>query len=268
MKLKLHTLPDVPLEAEKITPAVINKLSIKEIENLKVFHGNRETNLADFFSVSKGSQDILEVEGDMHRIKYLGAKMSSGEMRINGDVGAHLASGMTGGHIIVNGNASDWIAPEMSGGFLHITGNGGHCIGSSYRGSAKGISGGEIIIEGSVKNELGHGMSNAIIVIGGNCGDFTGVNMNSGTILTFGEMGIRTGAGMKRGTIICINDLEILPTFTYNCEYAPVYLKLLFKYLKNKTKIKVSDNYINGFFHRWSGDAVEMNRGELLVYCH
>ena len=30
MKLKLHTKPDVPLEAESITPGVINNLKIKE----------------------------------------------------------------------------------------------------------------------------------------------------------------------------------------------------------------------------------------------
>ena len=34
MKLKLHTKPDVPLEAESITPAVINKLKKKEIEKI------------------------------------------------------------------------------------------------------------------------------------------------------------------------------------------------------------------------------------------
>ena len=32
MKLKLHTKPEVPLEAESITPGVINKLKKKEIE--------------------------------------------------------------------------------------------------------------------------------------------------------------------------------------------------------------------------------------------
>ena len=31
MKLELHTKPEVPLEAESITPAVINKLKAKEI---------------------------------------------------------------------------------------------------------------------------------------------------------------------------------------------------------------------------------------------
>ena len=266
MKLKLHTKPDVPLEAESITPAVIKKLKKKEIEKIKVFHGNREENIAEFFKVTENKLDILEVEGDMHNIKYLGANMSDGEMQIEGNVGPHLGSAMTGGFIKVNGNTGDWIAPEMSGGRIHISGNSGHCIASAYRGASKGVTGGEIVIEGNVKNELGHAMAGATMVVGGNCGDFTGVNMVSGTILTFGEMGIRTGAGMKRGSIICMDDLEILPTFSYDCLYNPTYLKLFFKYIKENTKINIEEKIINGSFHRWSGDAIEMNRGELLVY--
>ncbi len=154
----------------------------------------------------------------------------------------------------------------MTGGRIHITGNGGHCIASAYRGASKGVTGGEIIIEGNVKNELGHAMAGSTMVVGGKCGDFTGVNMISGTILTFGEMGIRTGAGMKRGSIICMNNIEVLPTFSYDCMYTPIYLKLLFKYIKGNTKIKIDEKFFSGSFHRWSGDAIEMNRGELLVY--
>ena len=40
MKLKLHTQPDVPLEAESITPAVITKLKVKEIEKWMNLSGN------------------------------------------------------------------------------------------------------------------------------------------------------------------------------------------------------------------------------------
>jgi formylmethanofuran dehydrogenase subunit C len=266
MKLELHTKPEVPLEAESITPAVINKLKVKEIEKLKIYHGNREVNIADFFSISDNKSELLEVSGDMHKIKYLGANMKSGEIQIEGDVGAHLGSAMSGGFIKVNGNTGDWIAPEMSGGRIHITGNSGHCVACAYRGASKGTTGGEIIIEGNVKNELGHGMSNTTILVGGNTGDFTGVNMHSGTILVLGEAGIRTGAGMKRGTIVCKNNIEVLPTFSYDCIYNPVYLKLFFKYVKENTKFKIEEKFINGSFHRWSGDAIEMNRGELLIY--
>ena len=152
MKLKLFTKPDVPLEAEWLSTAVISQLKVKEAEKMKIYHGNREANIADFFKVTKGKDDLLEVEGDMHRIKYLGANMSSGCMQIEGDVGAHLGSAMSEVFIKVTGNAGDWVAPEMTGGRIHISGS-RHCIASAYRGASKGVSGGEIIIEGNVKND-------------------------------------------------------------------------------------------------------------------
>ena len=49
MKLKLFTKPDVPLEAECISTAVISQLKVKEAEKMKIYHGNREANIADFF---------------------------------------------------------------------------------------------------------------------------------------------------------------------------------------------------------------------------
>ena len=63
MKLKLFTKPDVPLEAECISTAVISQLKVKEAEKMKIYHGNREANIADFFKVTKGKDDLLEVEG-------------------------------------------------------------------------------------------------------------------------------------------------------------------------------------------------------------
>ena len=70
-KLKLFTKPDVPLESpEWLSTAVIGQLKVKEAEKMKIYHGNREANIADFFKVTKGKDDLLEVEGDMHRIKY------------------------------------------------------------------------------------------------------------------------------------------------------------------------------------------------------
>ena len=84
MKLKLHTQPEVPLEAECISPVIINGLKVKEIEKLKVFHGNREVNIADFFSISDNKSELLEISGDMHKIKYIGANMQNGEIQIEG----------------------------------------------------------------------------------------------------------------------------------------------------------------------------------------
>ena len=230
-----------------------------------IMHGNEQASIGDFFNVQGNANGVIEMEGDLSRVKHIGYEMQSGEIRINGDVGAHLGAGMLGGEIYVTGNAGDWVAPEMSGGRITITGNAGHMPGSAYRGSAMGITGGEIIIHGNVKNETGNAMRNGLIVIGGNAGDFTGVNMLAGSIIVLGEMGIRTGAGMKRGSIISMQQAEMLPTFEHACRYRPTFLRLLLLNLQ-KLGLPVTDEHITGHYDRWCGDSVELNRGEILLF--
>lgn len=265
LKLKLHTQPDVPLETDCICPDKLQSLSKNEIELLTVFHGNRQVSLGDFFSCNGEFDGEIIVDGDLANIKHIAAAMSFGKITIEGNVGTHTGAGISGGEIIIEGNAADWLGAEMLGGRITVKGNAGHMVGSGYRGSTVGMQGGEIIVHGNVKNEAGHVMRRGLIVVGGNSGDFTGVNMLAGTIIVLGEMGIRSGAGMKRGSIICQHKADILPTFTYSCNYQPSFLKHYFSYLK-KIGFAINDSLINGTFERWCGDSVELNRGEILLY--
>lgn len=265
LKLTLHTQPDVPLEAELLSPDQVSGLNDSAVAAIKVQHGNQSATVGDFFTVEGKGDGELHLEGDLSRIKLIGTMMSAGKIVIEGNIGAHLGAGMSGGEIVVTGNAGDWVGPEMIGGRITIRGDAGHLTGSAYRGSPVGMQGGEIIIHGNVKNETGHAMRNGLIAIGGNCGDFTGVNMLAGTIMVMGEPGIRSGAGMKRGTIVSMHDTELLPTFSYSCLYRPVFMSMLLQYLK-QLGMEVDDKQLAGEYYRWCGDSVEMNRGEILVY--
>lgn len=266
MKLSLQTSPVVPLEAEVISPDQLAGKSEAEVSALPLFHGNDKLTLGDFFTVAGKVRDgTVEVEGDLSRVKLIGNAMTGGRLLIRGNVGAHLGAGMSGGEIVVEGNADDWVGREMSGGRIIIKGNAGHMVGSAVRGSAIGIQGGEIIIHGNAKNEVGHGMRRGLIAIAGDSGDFTGVNMKAGTVVVLGRLGIRPGAGMKRGTIVSTQHAELLPTFRYDCLYRPAILRCLFFYLR-RLGLPVEDDYISGNYRRWSGDAVELNRGEIFLY--
>lgn len=265
LKLKLHTQPDVPLEADCISPDRLQNLTENEINNLTIFHGNRQVSLADFFDCSGKYEGEIIVEGDLANVKHIGSVMSQGKLIIEGNIGVHTGAAMSGGEIIIEGNASDWLGPEMTGGRITVKGNAGHMVGSGYRGSSIGMQGGEIIVHGNVKNETGHVMRRGLIAIAGSAGDFTGVNMLAGTIIVLGEVGIRSGAGMKRGSIIYQQKASILPTFTRSCIYQPVFLKHYFKHLKS-LGFPIDDAFKNGTFERWCGDSVELNRGEILLY--
>ena len=264
LRLTLRSAPDVPMEADCLSPHRLVGMSLETIERLPVFYGNRQTALADFFTVTGRPGDVLQLEGDLSRIKHIGAGMTGGEIHIEGNAGAHLGAEMAGGTIVVSGNAGDWVGPEMRGGRIIVRGNAGHMAGSAYRGSPIGMHGGEIIIHGNAQNEAGHGMRSGLIAIGGNCGDFPGVNMLAGTVTIFGAAGIRAGAGMKRGTIVGMQPMEMLPTFSLSCTYHPPFLPLYLRHLR-KLGLPVADSHFTTAYQRWCGDTVELNRGEILL---
>jgi formylmethanofuran dehydrogenase subunit C len=145
-----------------------------------------------------------------------------------------------------------------------IKGSAGHMVGSAYRGSPVGVRGGEIVVFGNAGNEIGSGMRRGLIAIGGDCGDFVGVNLLAGTIVVLGHLGWRTGAGMHRGTIVSMHPAEMLPTFTFACTYRPVFLRLYLAHLR-RLGLPIDDAQVQGTYQRWCGDAIELNRGEVLL---
>ena len=209
--------------------------------------------------------DNIQLEGDLSRVKLIGSGMSAGRIVIDGDVGMHVGTAMSGGEIVVEGNAGDWVGAEMTGGRLIIKGNAGHLVGSGYRGSPIGVQGGEIIVYGNAGNEVGGAMRRGLIAVGGNSGDFTGVNMLAGSIFVLGNMGWRPGAGMVRGSIISMQSAEMLPTFSYACIYHPTFMRLYLLHLR-ALGLPIEDAHISGLYQRWSGDGIELNRGEILLF--
>jgi formylmethanofuran dehydrogenase subunit C len=171
---------------------------------------------------------------------------------------------MSGGEIVVEGNAGDWLGLEMAGGRIVVKGNAGHLVGGAPRGAAIGMRGGEILVFGNAGNEIGNGMRRGLIAIGGDVGDFAGVNAVAGTIVVLGHLGWRAGAGMRRASIITMHPAQLLPTFAYDCTYAPLFLRLYLRHLRG-LGMPVGDAQVTGSYQRWSGDNVELNRGEILL---
>lgn len=258
----------VPVEAECITPDNLAGKSAAEIERLEIQHGNRKEPLAEFFAVGGDSSDSeVLLEGDADRVKWIGASMTRGRIIIRGTVGTHLGSEMLGGQIVVHGNAGDWIGAEMRGGIIQVHGNAGHQVGAAYRGSRRGMRGGTILVHGSAGNEIGSTMRRGLIAIGGDSGDFAGVSMIAGTIFLFGSPGIRTGAGMKRGTIALLTggaEPNLLPTFRFDCEYQPVFMRLYLAAL-SRADFPIHDELRTALLRRYSGDLVALGRGEILL---
>ena len=269
LTLTLTQSVEIPLEVDNIQISQLKEKSCDEINDILIQQGNRQEKLGSFFDVNGSCREDDEIcwKGDCSKVKLIGAGMSAGRMRIEGNVGMHLGAEMTGGEILVSGNATDWVGAEMKGGLIHIKGDAGHLVGAVYRGGRKGMTGGTILIEGNVGNEVGNAMRRGLIVVGKRCGDAAGFHMIAGSIFLFGETGIRCGAGMRRGTIINFSSsdrLELLPTFQYACKYKPSFLPFYLKQLQQKG-FPVPSDCFGGTFERHLGDFLELGKGEILT---
>jgi formylmethanofuran dehydrogenase subunit C len=263
----LRAKTSVPLEVEGITPDAVRGKSLADIEKLEAFEGNVKTRLAEFFTVHGDAADeVHEWEGELSGVHWIGAKMQSGRIIVQGNAGRHIGSEMRGGQIDVLGDAGDWVGGEMHGGLIHVRGKAGHLIGAAYRGSARGMTRGTILIGGDAGNEIGHSMRRGLIAIGGSIGDLAGINMLAGSLFIFGESGIRHGAGMKRGTIAFLGKTRppLLPTFRHACRYRPDILSMVYRHLR-RFDFGVSDDLVTCAYDLYNGDFLTGGRGELLT---
>lgn len=275
--LKLKEQPNLPVEAENITPDNFIGKSIDEIYEIPLLGGNRQEKIGDYFIVEaaeaddEGTQAIPQdsfpkilLNGDFSRFKRIGQAMTAGEIVIRGSIGFHTGAMMRGGAIRILGDAGDWLGAHMEGGEIIVEGSAGHYVGSAYRGRTKGMTGGRILIHGNAGQMLGSRMGGGLIATAGDCGDVPGYKMRAGTILIAGKAGIRAGAGMLRGTIILSGEHTLLPTFYYNCSYHPSFWGLLHQELKGKG-FPLADFWQGAAFKRYSGDGLAGGKGEVLI---
>jgi formylmethanofuran dehydrogenase subunit C len=263
LTLTLREQPAVPLETEGLTPNGLAAASRAEIEALPVWHGRERTRMGEFFAVS-GSGDDVRVEGDLSRVKLVGAAMSSGRLTVAGPVGMHAGAGMTGGELHVEGDAGDWAGAGMRGGRLVVRGSVGRQLGGVYAGDRAGMRGGEIVVHGDAGEQAGAGLRRGLIAVAGRVGEAAGLRMLAGTIVALGGVGARAGAGMRRGSIVTMAPATPLATFVFSCTYRPPFLGLYLRRLR-ALGLEVSDDQLEGRYARWCGDGLELRRGEILI---
>jgi formylmethanofuran dehydrogenase subunit C len=266
--LRLKQATSIPLEVDTVRLETVRGQSTDEVRRTGIQYGNTQVPLGDFFDVSGSAADNhLVWEGDCSKVKLIGAQLTEGTIRVEGNTGMHLGAGMRGGAIIVSGNADDWVGAEMHGGRIHIRGNAGDLVGAVYRGGRRGMTGGEILVDGDAGSEIGHTMRRGLIAIGGSVGDAVGFNLIAGSILLFGTVGIRPGAGMKRGTIGLLGTQtppKLLPTFKFAGDARPVFLRFYLRRLR-EMGFFVPDECFHCDYRRYCGDFLELGKGEILL---
>jgi formylmethanofuran dehydrogenase subunit C len=262
--LTLREAPAAPVLAEALRPDRLADLGAATIERLELRHGNRRALVGELFAVSGEATGDLRIEGDLERIAGLGTGMAGGRLTIAGRAGPHLGAGMTGGEIVVEGDAGDWAGAEMGGGRIVVRGSAGRRLGGAYAGSRAGMTGGEILVHGDAGDEAGAGLRRGVVAVAGRTGDAAGLAALAGTIVALGPLGAHPGASMRRASIVAMKSPDLLPTYVRATTYRPTFLRLLLRRLRD-LGLPVSDAQIEGRYTRWSGDALELNRGEILI---
>ena len=256
--IRLHPkrLFKAPVDAQSVTPNIFAEKSISEIAKLQIWEGNQKKTLDQLFKIEQNSKNsseemTIQILGNAGKIARIGAKMSTGKIIVDGDVGMHLGEEMRGGAITVAGNAGSWAGCMMKEGTIQIKGDAADYVGAAYRGSTRGMSGGKVIIHGNAGNEVGCFMRNGLIKIHGNTKQFVGVHMRNGTIYVQQNSKGRVGAQMKGGKIVIGGNVpSILPSFTIDSV---------------RSKVKVEGEVVEGPFYRFFGDLTEDGSGKLFI---
>jgi formylmethanofuran dehydrogenase subunit C len=103
-----------------------------------------------------------------------------------------------------------------------------------------------------------------LIAVGGRAGDAAGLSALAGTIVVLGALGSKAGAGMRRASIVAMSEPDLLPTYAPATTYRPLFVRLILRRLR-ELGLPVADAQVDGRYTRWSGDALELNRGEILI---
>jgi len=254
--LRLKKELRVPVSGECLSPNVFASKSLEEIAKLQLWEGNRKQSVTDVFEIEGNCGETpdemtIRLIGNLSKIHRIGVGMTSGEVRVQGDVGMHLGEEMKGGKIIVEGNADSWVGCAMKGGTIEVERDAGDYIGGAYWGTTKGMQGGTIIIRGNAGTEVGCYMRKGLIQVYGDVDQFVGIRMRDGSIIVHGNAKERAGAFMIGGKIIlCSYVASVLPTFTID---------------SIKSKAKAEGEEIEGPFYLFIGDLAEHGNGKLYV---
>ena len=259
--LTLREAPPERLDLLHVNPLSLSGLSQSEAERLPVGTGRRGLTLGDCFTVRLDGSDTLVIEGGHERLDRVGAALSAGTIRVEGDVGQRLGAGMAAGNLTVTGHAGPFAGSGATGGIITIEGDAGDHAGGAVYAAKAGLDGATLVIRGSAGDHLGDSMRRGLIVVE-RAGAFAGARMIAGTIAA-GSVGDHPGYGMRRGTLLTGGHGALMPTFVETGALDLVYLRLLARSLRAVSPRHA--DLASGAPRRYSGDLATIGKGELWV---
>jgi formylmethanofuran dehydrogenase subunit C len=271
--LSLRKAPDVPLEAETMTPTHFAGKTVKEIGEITLHQGNMVVSLKDFFDISGESgptpdETEILIKGDLRKVKMIGKGMNGGRIIVEGDAGMYLGAEMIAGRIHVKGSVGPWAAAEMEGGNIQIEGDAGDYLCAGYRGTPEGMKGGRVYVAGNVGREMAAHMRKGFLAVKGNVGPQSAIRMMGGTIIVVGDMAERVGVQATKGMLLCLGKMDSLfPTYKFSGSSQREFIDYYLRYLKKRRPDFLSEDIpVSEKWVKYMGDFSEANpRQEIYI---
>jgi formylmethanofuran dehydrogenase subunit C len=264
LTFSLRAAPDQRLDLSHLIARNLAGKTVAEIERIEVGTTRIRVSAGDIFRIRKGDPETILIEGGAERFDRVGMGMSSGAIRVEGEVGVEAGRLMSGGQLTILGAAGPLTGSGMKGGTLTIEGDVGERLGGPLSGETVGMSGGVLHVRGDVGARAGDRLRRGFILIEGRAGAYAGSRMIAGTLAIGGEAGDLPGYLMGRGTILLGQGATLFsPTFGDCGEHDLVAAKLLSNYIA-QTSVKLASLFRQPL-RRLAGDLAALGKGEILL---
>lgn len=259
----LRSEPEERLDLSSLVPNKLNGMPIAEVAGLRIGTSRTPAIVGDIFKITGADASNIIFSGGSGRFDFVGAEMTAGQIRVDGDVGARAGRHMAGGTLVIRGDAGLQAGSGMKGGRIEIDGDAGDGVGAPMAGEIHGMNGGLIIVRGKAGHRPGERMRRGVIVLLKGGGDYAGLGMIAGTIVATGRVGRYPGHLMKRGSLLFDRrPADLSPTFM-DCGRVDISFSGLFdRYLLEE---KILDRPLLGQKpFRFGGDNAVLGKGEIM----
>lgn len=260
----LKTQPQQRVDLSPLTPDHLAGKTAAEIAATELQSGNRMLRTDALFDIAGDDASEIVINNSCAKLDFIGSKMQSGSITVNGDAGAYLGFQMKKGSITLNGNAGAFAASGMAGGMLNVRGNVGDFLAAAIAGDKKGMRGGTVLVSGNAGDRVGDQMRRGIVLIEGNAGAYCASRMLAGTIGVLGSVGEYVGYGMRRGTLLLCSKPNLHATIQDCGTHTLPFLSLMFKSFRGLPS-KFADINKNRV-QRYAGDIANDGKGEILIF--
>jgi formylmethanofuran dehydrogenase subunit C len=264
MTFSLRAPPAQRLDLSPLTPQNLVSKTVAEIAGIELGMTRTRATAGDIFRIRTGDADRILIEGGSARFDRVGMSMTSGSIRVEGDVGVEAGRLMSGGQLTIRGNAGPFAGSAMKGGALEIHGGAGERLGGPLGGETVGMSGGLLHVHGHAGARAGDRLRRGFILIEGRAGAYAGSRMIAGTLAIGGEAGDLPGYLMGRGTILLGRGATLFsPSFGDCGEHDLVAARLLANHIA-QASAKLATLFRRPL-RRLAGDLAALGKGEILL---